>query len=59
MHSLALRALRAAFPLFAVPVSTVATHPEACALARLLVAQGKRAAIAPAATGFTVSEVKA
>jgi len=28
-------------------------------MARLLVSQGKRVAIVPAATGFTVSEVKA
>lgn len=59
MPSIALRAIRALFPLTAVPVSTVPTHVEACALARLLVSQGKRATVAPAGRGFTVSEVKA
>ena len=59
MPSIALRIVRALFPVFSVPVSTVPTHTQACAMARLLVSQGKRVAIVPAATGFTVSEVKA
>lgn len=59
MPSIALRAIRALFPVFPVAVSTVSTHAQACAIARLLVSQGKRAAVAPAAHGFTVSEVKA
>ena len=59
MPSIALRVVRALFPVFSVPVSTVPTHTQACAMARLLVSQGKRVAIVPAATGFTVSEVKA
>lgn len=59
MPSIALRAVRALFPLSAVPVSTVPTHAEACAVARLLVLQGKRIAIAPADRGYTVSEVRA
>lgn len=59
MPSIALRVVRALFPVFSVPVSTVPTHAQACAMARLLVSQGKRVAIAPAAQGFTVSEVKA
>ena len=59
MPSIALRAIRALFPVFSVPVSTVPTHAQAYAMARLLVSQGKRVAIAPAAQGFTVSEVKA
>ena len=52
-------ALSRLLPVFSVPVSTVPTHAQACAMARLLVSQGKRVAIAPAAQGFTVSEVKA
>lgn len=59
MSSIALRAIRALFPVFSVPVSTVPTHAQACAMARLLVSQGKRVAVAPAARGFIVSEVKA
>lgn len=59
MPSIALRAVRALFPLSAVPVSTVPTHAEACAVVRLLVLQGKRIAIAPADRGYTVSEVRA
>lgn len=59
MSSIALRVVRALFPVFSVPVSTVPTHAQACAMARLLVSQGKRVAVAPAARGFTVSEVKA
>lgn len=59
MPSIALRAVRVLFPLSAVPVSTVPTHAEACAVARLLVQQGKRIAIAPADRGYTVSEVRA
>lgn len=59
MSSIALRAIRALFPVFSVPVSTVPTHAQACAMARLLVSQGKRVAVAPATRGFTVSEVKA
>lgn len=59
MPNIALRVVRALFPVFSVPVSTVPTHAQACAMARLLVSQGKRVAIAPAAQGFTVLEVKA
>lgn len=59
MSSIALRVVRALFPVFSVPVSTVPTHAQACAMARLLVSQGKRVAVAPATRGFTVSEVKA
>ncbi len=59
MSSIALRAVRALFPVFSVPVTTVPTQTEACAMARLLVSQGRRATVAPAAQGFTVSEVKA
>jgi len=59
MSSIALRVVRALFPVFSVPVSTVPTHTKACAMARLLVSQGKRVAIVPVATGLTVSEVKA
>lgn len=57
MPSIALRAFRAVFPLHAYRVSTVATLPEARALAALLVASGKRAVIQPAAAGFAVAEV--
>ena len=53
------RAIRALFPVTAVPVSTLPTLAEARALAALLVAQGRRASIAPAAHGYTVSEVAA
>ncbi|WP_374536660.1 hypothetical protein [Chitinimonas taiwanensis] len=54
-----LRALRAVFPPRAIPVSTLPTQAEARALGALLVAQGRRAVIAPAAQGFTVCEVAA
>lgn len=53
------RALRALFPVTTVAVSTLPTLAEARALAALLVAHGRRACIAPAARGFTVSEVVA
>ncbi|MXR36692.1 hypothetical protein [Craterilacuibacter sinensis] len=53
------RAVRALFPLTARPVSTLPNLSEARALAALLVAQGRRVSIAPAAHGFTVSEVAA
>ena len=59
MPSIALRAIRALFPLTAVPVPTVPTHAQACAMARLLVFQGKHAVIAPAGHGLIVSEVQA
>ncbi len=53
------QALRAIFPLHAVPVSIVPTQAEARALGALLTSTGKRAVIYPAKTGFTVSEVAA
>lgn len=53
------RAVRALFPLYAVPVSTVPTQAEARALAALLASAGKRAIVYPAKVGFTVSEVAA
>jgi len=59
MPSVALRAFRALFPVYAIPVSTLPTLPEARALAALLVSRGKRVAIQPAAQGFAVSEVTA
>lgn len=59
MPSIALRAFRALFPVYAIPVSTLPTLPEARALAALLVSRGKRVAIQPAAQGFAVSEVTA
>ncbi|MEH6460380.1 hypothetical protein [Chitinimonas sp. JJ19] len=59
MPMLILRALRALFPTRAVPVSTLPTQAQAYALAALLVAHGRNAVIAPAAQGFTVSEVAA
>ena len=59
MSSTTLRVVRALFPVFSAPASTVPPHAQACAMARLLVSQGKRVAVAPAARGFTVSEVKA
>lgn len=59
MPSIALRAIRALFPPTAVPVSTVSIRIEAYALARLLVSQGRRATVAPAARGFIVPEVQA
>lgn len=54
-----LRALRAVFPPRSIPVSTLPTQAEARALGALLVAQGRRAVIAPAAQGFIVCEVAA
>ena len=59
MPSVALRAFRALFPVYAIPVSTLPTLSEARALAALLVSRGKRVAIQPAAQGFAVSEVTA
>jgi len=59
MPSIALRAFRAVFPVYAIPVSTLPTLSEARALAALLVSRGKRVAIQPAAQGFAVSEVTA
>lgn len=53
------RALRALFAPRSIPVSTLPTQAEALALGALLVAQGRRAVIAPAAQGFTVCEVAA
>lgn len=53
------RALRALFAPRSIPVSTLPTQAEARALGALLVAQGRRAVIAPAAQGFTVCEVAA
>lgn len=58
MSSLSLRALRAIRPVLLIPVSTLPTRAEATALARLLVVQGRRAVILPAAQGFNVSEVR-
>ena len=59
MPSIALRAFRALFPVYAIPVSTLPTLPEARALAVLLVSRGKSVTIQPAAQGFAVSEVTA
>jgi hypothetical protein len=59
MPSVTMRAFRALFPVYAIPVSTLPTLPEARALAALLVSRGKRVAIQPAAQGFAVSEVTA
>lgn len=53
------RAMRAIFPLHAVPVSTVPTLAEARALAALLASSGRRALFYPASVGFTVAEVAA
>ncbi|WP_168209751.1 hypothetical protein [Chromobacterium paludis] len=58
MPSIALRALRAIRPFFAVSIATTPTRAEAAALARLLVSQGRRAVILSAAQGFNVSEVR-
>ena len=53
------RAMRALFPLHAIPVSTVTTQAEARALAALLSNCGKRALFYPAPVDFTVAEVTA
>ncbi|MBS1191010.1 MAG: hypothetical protein H6R10_2802 [Rhodocyclaceae bacterium] len=53
------RALRALFPLQAVPVSTLPTQAEARALGAMLASAGKRAVIYPMQGGYRVSEVAA
>ncbi|QND83417.1 Uncharacterized protein ChrSV_1190 [Chromobacterium vaccinii] len=58
MPRIALRALRAILPVFAVSIATLPTRAEAAALARLLVSQGRRAVILPAGAGFNVMEVR-
>lgn len=53
------RAMRAIFPLHAVPVSTVPTLAEARAVAALLASNGRRVLFYPVMTGFAVAEVAA
>ena len=57
MPSTIRRALRALFPLHAIPVSTVTTQAEARAVAAFLSHCGKRALVYQAPAGFTVAEV--
>ncbi|MDE1714504.1 hypothetical protein PWG14_18530 (plasmid) [Chromobacterium amazonense] len=58
MPRLTLRALRALLPAYPVSIATTPTQAEATALARLLVSQGRRAVILPAAAGYLVQEVR-
>lgn len=58
MPSITLRAIRALLLAYPVSITTTPTKAEANALARLLVSQGRRAVILPAAAGYLVQEVR-